>query len=215
MNYAPEVLRDPIPHERLRGRTVVHLARYGVRAVARYEQVGRPSTDGKFCSSAGAGTISAGRPWRTQSVAGERSAAARCYRGVVCSALATELKELRPHFEANGRGLVDSWSRVERLTRPRTRVSVEVFPDAVGIDDAGREHLLLCGDMAHCALVAQRAAAGRPCRRLNPSLPILAVSAEEMHCGHTDWGRFMRRMPARYPSQMPALLVRSLLTASR
>jgi hypothetical protein len=147
--YAPEVLRDPYPlHERLReAGPVVHLARYGVWAVARYEQV-RATLNRweEFCSSAGAGLANfrKERPWRTPSLLLENDPPPHAhYRGVVTAALSRQaLKELRPNFEAVPERLVDELvarRTFDAATDLAREFPLRVFPDAVGIDDAGRE----------------------------------------------------------------------------
>src|SRR6516225_1342986 len=71
--FCQEFFEDPFPaHEELReSGPVVHLSRYGVWAVARYDEVHRVLNDWQtFCSSRGAGLtdFAKEKPWRPPSL---------------------------------------------------------------------------------------------------------------------------------------------------
>jgi len=223
--YAPDVLRDPYPlHERLReAGPVVHLARYGVWAVARYEQV-RATLNRweEFCSSAGAGLANfrKERPWRTPSLLLENDPPPHAhYRGVVTAALSRQaLKELRPHFEAAAERLVDELVARETFdaaTDLAREFPLRVFPDAVGIDDAGREHLLLYGDMAFNAFGPRNELLQDAMSKAEPVIAYIGGKCrKDALRPHGLGSRIYEAADAGKVSEADAaLLVRSLLTA--
>ncbi|WP_432534389.1 cytochrome P450 [Kineococcus arenarius] len=159
--FALDTLADPNPlHEALReAGPVVHLSRYGVYALARYEEVHTALVDWQsFCSSAGVGlsNFRHEEPWRPPSLLLEadppRHDAPRVVLEKVLSPRA--LRRLRERWVADAHDLVD-----DLLSRPATTrggfeaareiaqaFPLRVFPDAVGLPAEGRENLLPYGD---------------------------------------------------------------------
>lgn len=223
--YALENLRDPYPlYERLReAGPVVHLPRHGVWAMARYEQVkstlNRPE---QFCSSAGAGLTNfrKERPWRTPSLLLENDPPAHShYRGIITTVLSRQvLKELRPRFEAVAEPLIDdlvSRGAFDAVTDLAQVFPLKVFPDAVGVDEAAREHLLLYGDMAFNAFGPRNDLLSESMKKVEPVVAYIGSRCQRSALRPDGLGsRIFDAVDAGKVSEADAsLLVRSLLTA--
>jgi cytochrome P450 len=150
--FSAEFFEDPHPvHEKLReAGPVVWLSRYSVYAVARYAEVKAVLDDPTtFCSSRGVGLSDFGRetPWRPKSLILEADppehTRVRTALNRVLSLGVT--RKLQSAFQAAADALVD-----ELITRGRfdgirdlaEAFPMSVFPDALGIKEEGREHLL-------------------------------------------------------------------------
>ncbi len=155
--YADETLNNPYPHyEALRELgPVVHLQRYGAYAIARHAEIDAVLRDhASFCSSAGVGLANfhTEEPWRKPSLILEADPPMHGRtRKVVAGLLApASINKLRPTFEREAELLVDrvlergSFDAVRELC---AAYPLKVFADAVGVPEAGREHLLPYGDM--------------------------------------------------------------------
>jgi len=223
--YSPGWLRDPYPfHEMLReAGPIVRLTKYGVWALARYEHV-RSTLNGwkVFCSSAGVGlaNFNEERPWRTPSLLLETDPPIHTrYRDIITRVLSRQsLKTLRPHFEAEAEKLIDhlasrgSFDAVRDLARV---FPLKVFPDAVGVDDNAREHLLLYGDMAFNAFGPRNALLEEAMKKVEPVGAYVAArcrrdALQEDRFGHQI---FQEVDSGKVTEADASLLVRSLLTA--
>jgi cytochrome P450 len=156
--FADDFLRDPFAfHEELREvGPVVWLERYGVWAMARYDEVHDALRDwGTFCSSAGVGLsdFRKEKPWRPPSLLLEadppehsraRKAAARALSPRTVRALradfAREAADLVSELVA--RGSVDGVRDIAQS------FPLRVFPLAVGLTSGGGDQLLAYGNMA-------------------------------------------------------------------
>ena len=224
--FAHDVLEDPLPlHQALReAGPVVHLRRYDVFAVARYEQVRAAAVDWQHLES-GAGVGLANhrteQPWRPPSVLLEadppRHDAPRRVLGKVLGQRA--LHRLRERWVADAERLVEEVlagpAEVDAVRDVAQVFPLRVFPDAVGIGPHGREHLLPYGDHAFNAFGPPNdlVAAGEPrvaelsgwvgeqCRR---------EALADGGFGAAIWAAADRGEIT--PEQAP-LMVRSLLTA--
>ncbi|MEW2357097.1 cytochrome P450 [Spirillospora sp. NPDC029432] len=156
--FAAEVLRDPLPLQAaLRDAgPVVHLSRYGVYALARYEHVHAALTDWQsFQSGAGVGLANFRyeEPWRPPSLLLEADPPRHdAPRAVLAGILGPRaLRRLRDAWFAEAEELVDrvladrSFDAVPALAQA---FPLRVFPDAVGLPREGRENLLPYGDHA-------------------------------------------------------------------
>ncbi|TDC44680.1 cytochrome P450 [Actinomadura sp. KC345] len=171
--FAADVLRDPLPmqHDLREAGPVVHLSRYDVYALARYEQVHAALTDWQSLQSAagvGMANFRFEEPWRPPSLLLEADPplhdAPRAVLGKVLGPRA--LRRLRDAWFADAEELVDqvlaepSFDAVPALAQA---FPLRVFPDAVGLPQEGRENLLPYGDHAfnafgpHNELVAKGA----------------------------------------------------------
>jgi 4-methoxybenzoate monooxygenase (O-demethylating) len=157
--FDPEVLLDPEPlHRALReAGPVVYLSRYGVHALARYEQVHAALVDWQhFESGAGVGLANFRheKSWRPPSVLLEadpprHDAPRRVLREILAPAA---LRRLRTTWAAIAEELVDQvlaeGTEFDAFTALAEAFPLRAFPDAVGLGPDGRENLLPYGAMA-------------------------------------------------------------------
>jgi cytochrome P450 len=223
--FAPQTLEDPEPlhHALLAAGPVVHLTRYDVYGLARYEQVHAALTDWQsFPSGAGVGLsdFRKEKPWRPPSLLLEADPPRHdAPRAVLVKILgARALRRLRDRWFAEAEDLVDkvlAEPEFDAVPALAQAFPLRVFPDAVGLPPDGREHLLPYGDHAFNAFgpVNDLVAKGQPrvaelsawvnaqCRReaLSPDGFGAQIWAAADHGDLT-------------PEQAP-LVVRSLLTA--
>lgn len=155
--FGPEVLEDPLPfHADLRDAgPVVHLSRYDVYAMGRYEHVHAALRDWQgFQSGAGVGlsNFRTEPPWRPPSLLLESDPPRHdAPRHVLAGILAPrELRRLRERWSAVADELVDALlaagDEFDAVPALAEAFPLRVFPDAVGIPDEGRENLLPYGD---------------------------------------------------------------------
>ncbi|MFC0452820.1 cytochrome P450 [Rhodococcus jostii] len=157
--FALDVLEDPLPFQAdLRDAgPVVYLQRYDVFALGRYEQVHTALTDWQaFQSAAGVGlsNFRYETPWRPPSILLEADPphhdAPRAVLGKILGPRA--LQKLRASWVRDAEVLVDqllaNTTEFDAVTDLAAAFPLRVFPDAVGIPDAGRENLLPYGDHA-------------------------------------------------------------------
>ena len=154
--FSDEVLADPHPfHRDLRDAgSVVHLERYDVYAMGRYAEVHAALVDWqRFESGAGVGisNFRTETPWRPPSLLLETDPPRHdAPRHVLEPILAPRaLRRLRDSWEAAAVELVDQLlerGTIDAVTDIAEAFPLRVFPDAVGIQQEGREHLLPYGD---------------------------------------------------------------------
>ncbi|XVQ06568.1 cytochrome P450 [Spirillospora sp. CA-255316] len=156
--FAADVLENPLPlHARLReAGPVVHLSRYDVYALARYEHVHTALTDWQALQS-GAGVGLANfryeKPWRPPSLLLEADPPLHdAPRAVLSKILGPRaLRRLRDAWFADAEVLVDQVladTSFDAVTALAQAFPLRVFPDAVGLGRDGRENLLPYGDHA-------------------------------------------------------------------
>jgi len=150
-------LHDPYPHHQAlrEAGPVVWLEQYGIWTMARHEQVRDALTDHEtYCSSAGVGLSDFRKepPWRPPSIILEADPPLHTRTRAVLTRILSPgaIKVLREMFEREAEILV------ARLVESREFDGVadlaeayplNVFPNAVGISDEGRENLLPYGSM--------------------------------------------------------------------
>lgn len=155
--FSAENLEDPLPFQAaLRDLgPVVLLERYGVYALARFDEVHAALRDWEaFQSGAGVGISDFRRekPWRPPSVLLEADPPAHdAPRAVLQRLLSPKvLARLTEEWERDAEKLVDevlTGEVVDAIPALAEAFPLRVFPDAVGIPDAGRENLLPYGDL--------------------------------------------------------------------
>ncbi|GAA4916452.1 cytochrome P450 [Nonomuraea thailandensis] len=172
--FAPETLEDPEPlhHALLAAGPVVHLPRYDVYALARYEHVHAALTDWQsFPSGAGVGLSDFRRekPWRPPSLLLEADPPRHdAPRAVLVKILGPRaLRKLRDRWFAEAAELVDkvlAEPEFDAVPALAQAFPLRVFPDAVGLPPGGRENLLPYGDHAFNAFgpVNDLVAKGQP-----------------------------------------------------
>lgn len=155
--FGLDTLEDPLPFQSdLRDAgPVVYLDRYDVFAMGRYEQVHAALTDWQgFQSAAGVGlsNFRYEKPWRPPSLLLEADPPHHdAPRAVLSKVLGPRaLQKLRASWLMDAEVLVDqlleSGTEFDAVTRLAAAFPLRVFPDAVGIPEAGRENLLPYGD---------------------------------------------------------------------
>jgi cytochrome P450 len=150
--FAIEFFENPFPtHEALReAGPLVHLDKWNVYAVARYAEVHLVLNDPlTFCSSRGVGLsdFAKEKPWRPPSLILEADPPAHTRTRAVLSRVLSPavMKQIRDGFAAAAEAKVDellakgSFDAVADLAEA---YPLSVFPDAVGLKQEGREHLL-------------------------------------------------------------------------
>jgi cytochrome P450 len=150
--FAIEFFENPYPaQEALReAGPVVHLDKWNVYAVARYAEVYAVLNDPlTFCSSRGVGLtdFAKEKPWRPPSLVLEADPPAhRRTRAVLNRALSPAvMKQIRYTFAAAAEAKVDKLlakGRFDAVADLAEAYPLSVFPDAVGLKQEGREHLL-------------------------------------------------------------------------
>jgi cytochrome P450 len=153
--FALESLADPVPWQtRLREQApVLRLSRYGAYVVTRHADVKAVLRNwAEFESSAGTGLQNYRKEpsWRPRSLLLETDPPEHTsYRGAVNPLLLPKaLQHLRPALDAAAHALLDRLlpgERVDVVTELAEPYVVQVFGDAVGIGDEGRENLLPYG----------------------------------------------------------------------
>lgn len=157
--FSYDVLEDPLPFQadlREAG-PVVYLERYDVYAMARYEEVHAALTDWQtFQSAAGVGlsNFRYEKPWRPPSLLLEADPPHHdAPRAILSKILGPrELRRLSESWATDAEELVDNLlakgTEFDAVTDLAAAFPLRVFPDAVGIPQEGREHLLPYGDHA-------------------------------------------------------------------
>ncbi|MGW7265078.1 cytochrome P450 [Streptomyces sp. NPDC054842] len=158
--FAAEHLDNPEPlHRALReAGPVVHLSRYGVHALARYQEVRTALVDWQsFQSAAGVGLADFRRekPWRAPSLLLEadpphHDAPRRVLREILAPPVLRGLRETwqRAADELVETVLAERGTRFDAFEALAAAFPLRVFPDAVGLGPDGRENLLPYGNMA-------------------------------------------------------------------
>ncbi|MEB3371689.1 cytochrome P450 [Saccharopolyspora mangrovi] len=223
--FSTEVLADPLPWQswlREAG-PLVRLARYDAHVMGRYDEVRAALADWqRFQSAAGVGVANflTEEPWRPPSLLLEADPPHHdAPRAVLSRILGPRaLRRLRQAWFADAEALVDevvSEGELDAVTDLAQVFPLRVFPDAVGLGERGREHLLPYGDFAFNAFgphndLVQRgtegigehsAWVGEQCRR---------ESLAPGGFGAAIWAAADRGELTREQAQ---LVVRSLLTA--
>ncbi|UZG55085.1 cytochrome P450 [Rhodococcus opacus] len=155
--FALDVLENPLQlQEDLReAGPVVYLERYGVYAMGRYEQVHTALTDWQgFQSAAGVGlsNFRYENPWRPPSLLLEADPPHHDAPRLVLSRILgpRTLQKLRSSWLTDAEALVDQvllrGTEFDAAADLAAAFPLRVFPDAVGLPDAGRENLLPYGD---------------------------------------------------------------------
>ena len=150
--FAIEFFENPYPTQQAlrEAGPVVHLDKWNVYAVARYAEVYAVLNDPlTFCSSRGVGLsdFAKEKPWRPPSLILEADPPAHTRtRAVLTRVLSPAvMKQIRENFAAAAEAKVDellareSFDAVADLAEA---YPLSVFPDAVGLKQEGREHLL-------------------------------------------------------------------------
>ncbi|HZZ45786.1 MAG TPA: cytochrome P450 [Pseudonocardia sp.] len=155
--FGPEVLEDPLPfHQRLReAGPVVFLSRYRIYGMGRYAEVLEALRNWQgFESGAGVGlsNFRTEKPWRPPSLLLEADPPRHDAPRRVLAALLSprRLRGLRAAWRQAAEELVDrvlaAGPEFDAVPALAEAFPLRVFPDAVGLGEEGREHLLPYGN---------------------------------------------------------------------
>ena len=159
--FSEEFLANPYPdHERMReAGPVVWLAKYGIYATARHEQVRAVLSDHvNYISSAGVGIANFNKeaPFRPKSLILEADPPHHAKsRNILARILSPRvIPQFREDFAKAADVMLDALlasaaagNAVDGIKALAEPYPLKVFPDAVGLEEIGRENLLLYGDM--------------------------------------------------------------------
>ena len=203
--------------------SVVYLDKWSVYGVARYEQVYAVLNDPQtFCSSRGVGLsdFKKEKPWRPPSLILEADPPAHTRTRAVLSKVLSPavMKQIRDRFAAAADARVDELlerRQIDAIPDLAEAYPLSVFPDAMGLREEGREHLL-----AYAGVVFNAFGPPNELRRtaIERSAPHQAYVAEQCQRKNLAPGGFGACIHAFSdtgeitPDEAP-LLVRSLLSA--
>ena len=159
--FSDEFLTDPYAdHERMRAAgPVVWLTKYGIYATARHEEVRAVLNDHQtFISSAGVGLANFHKeePFRPKSLILEADPPDHTRARTVLARILSPktVMQIRENFQKEADVLLDrvvakaaKEGVVDGVTELSEVYPLKVFPDAVGLEEKGRENLLLYGNM--------------------------------------------------------------------
>jgi len=150
--FAIEFFENPYPAQQAlrEAGPVVHLDNWNVYAVARYAEVHAVLNDPlTFCSSRGVGLsdFAKEKPWRPPSLILEADPPAHTRTRAVLSRVLSPavMKQIRDGFVAAAEAEVDALlarGSFDAIADLAEAYPLSVFPDAVGVKQQGREHLL-------------------------------------------------------------------------
>ncbi|MBU4466340.1 MAG: cytochrome P450, partial [Actinobacteria bacterium] len=221
-----DFLRDPLPaHALMRDAgPVVLLEKYGVYAMARYDEVHAALVDWQsFQSAAGVGLANfrVEEPWRPPSVLLEadppRHDAPRAVVEPLISGRA--LRHLEERWRGDAATVVDELlargDEFDAVTDLAEVFPLRVFPDAVGIGTEGRENLLPYGDFAFNAFGPQNALVTAAAPHMAPVMGWIGEQCQRENLTAGGFGAQIWAAADRgeITEQYAPMIVRSLLTA--
>lgn len=216
---------DPFPaHHALReAGPVVRLPAIGAWAVARYAETHGVLNDwATFCSSRGVGLADFARetPWRPPSLVLERDPPEHTRARSVLSRVLSPatMKTLRARIaEAAARLVEDLAARrqVDGIRDIAQAFPLSVFPDAMGLRQEGREHLLPYASLAFNAFGPDNALRRKALAEAGPHVAWVTEQCrrENLVPGGLGWQVHEAADRGEITAEEAVLLVRSLLTA--
>ncbi|OWJ77896.1 cytochrome P450 [Haematobacter genomosp. 1] len=212
---AQEALREAGP--------LVWLSRYGIYAVARYEEVHAVLNDWQtFCSSRGVGLSDFARekPWRPPSLVletdpPEHDRARAVLQRVLSPVVMRRLKE--DFAAAADRLVADLVARggIDGISDLAEAFPLSVFPDAVGLCREGREHLLPYAGLAFNAFGPDNRLRREALERAAPHVAWVTEQCRRENLSPDGFGAAVHAAvdTGEITSEEAVLLCRSLLTA--
>lgn len=223
--FSPDYFENPYPfHAELRALgPVVWLEKWGVWAVARYEQVQAVLSDWRtYCSGAGVGIVNEKKEggWRKPSALLETDppehTANRAIVGRILSPAA--LRALRSTFEKEAEILVDrivDAGAIEGMSEFAEAFPMKVFADAVGVPVEGRHHLIPWGNMVFNGMGPRNALFDRAMANAREVTQWITMACQRDNLSEDGLGRQVYRHvdAGEIEEDHAALLVRSFLSA--
>lgn len=216
---------DPFPaHERLReAGPVVFLPAINSFAVARHAEVTSVLKDhASFCSSRGVGLADFARetPWRPPSLVLERDPPEHTkYRRILDRVLGpAAVKALRPRMQEQADALVRralAKREVDGVADLAEAFPAAIFPDAMGLPEEGRDHLLAYASLAFNAFGPDNEFRRKALAEAGPHVAWVTERCRREHLREGGIGRAIHDAADRgeCAPEEAVLLVRSLLTA--
>jgi cytochrome P450 len=223
--FAIEFFENPFPtHEALReAGPVVHLDKWNVYAVARYAEVHAVLNDPlTFCSSRGVGLsdFAKEKPWRPPSLILEADPPAHTRTRAVLSRVLSPavMKQIRNRFVAAAEVKIDELlakGSVDAVADLAEAYPLSVFPDAVGLKQEGREHLLPYAGVVFNAFGPPNELRQTAIERSQPHQAYVQEQCQRDNLAHGGFGACIHaRVDAGDITAAEApMLVRSLLSA--
>jgi cytochrome P450 len=223
--FAIDFFEDPYPaqHRLREAGPVVYLDRWNVFGVARHKEVHAVLHDPlTFCSSRGAGLsdFAKEKPWRPPSLILEADPPAHTRPRAVLSKVLSPaaMKEIRDRFAAAAEAKIDELLQrrsFDAIADLAETYPLSVFPDAMGLKQEGREHLLPYAGVVFNAFGPPNALRQTAIER---SAPHQAYVAEQCQRHNLAPGGFGARVhdfvdAGELKAEEAPLLVRSLLSA--
>ena len=222
--FSIEFFEDPYPtHELLReAGPLVYLDKWTVFGVARYAEVYAVLNDPvTFCSSRGVGLsdFAKEKPWRPPSLILEADPPAHTRtRAVLSQVLSpTVMKQIRDRFAAAAVAKVDELlarGSFDAIADLAEAYPLSVFPDAMGLKQEGREHLLPYAGWSSTRSARRTSSPGCD-RALGAASGLCRRTVPAPQSGaRRVWRQYPRACRLRrYHRREAPLLVRSLLSA--
>src|SRR5246500_2744047 len=223
--FAMNFFADPYPtHEVLReAGPVVYLDKWNVYGVARYAEVHAVLNDpATFCSSRGVGLSDFKKetPWRPPSLILEADPPAHTRtRAVLAKVLSpTVMKQMRNRFAAAAEAKVDELLQrrdIDAIPDLAEAYPLSVFPDAMGLQQEGREHLLSYAGVVFNAFGPPNDLRQAAIERSAPHQAYVAEQCQRTNLAPGGFGASVHAFSDTgeiTPDEAP-LLVRSLLSA--
>lgn len=223
--FSTEFFEDPHRiHEALReAGPVVWLSRWGVHAVARYAEVHAVLNDpATFCSGRGVGLSDFARetPWRPKSLILEADPPEHGRtRAVLARVLSPGvMKTLRERFRVAAEALTEDLlarRSLDAVSDLAEAFPLSVFPDAVGLQREGREHLLPYAGLAFNAFGPPNELRRRALETAAPHVDWVMAQCQRQNLAPGGFGAAIHEAADRgeITHDEAPLLVRSLLTA--
>lgn len=224
--YSAEHLTDPYPmHQALReAGPVVRLTPYPTLvACARHEQVHAVLNDHEnFISGAGVGLTNFNQetPFRPKSLILEADPPLHTRTRAVLSRILSPktVTQIRATFAAGADQLVErcvaqgTIDGIHDLAQP---YPLKVFPDAVGVEEGGRENLLLYGDMIFNSMGPRNELLAKSAARVGPVTDWIMTHCQREHLRPGGFGDqiYQAADAGEIGAEQAPLLVRSFLSA--
>ena len=224
--YAHEHLLDPYPmHRRLReAGPVVRLTSYpSLVACARHEQVHAVLNDHvHFISGAGVGlsNFNLEAPFRPKSLILEADPPLHTQTRTVLSRILSPkaVTQIRAGFAAEAEALVErcvAKGEIDGIHDLAQVYPLKVFPDAVGVEDDGRENLLVYGDLIFNSMGPRNALLAKAAERMGPVTQWIMDHCRREHLRPGGFGDqiYQAADAGEISHEQAPLLVRSFLSA--
>jgi 4-methoxybenzoate monooxygenase (O-demethylating) len=223
--FAISFFEDPYPaQEALReAGPVVFLDKWNVYGVARYDEVHAVLNDPQtFCSSRGVGLsdFKKEKPWRPPSLILEADPPAHTRTRAVLSKVLSPavMKQIRDRFAVAAEAKIDELLQrrtIDAISDLAEAYPLSVFPDAVGLSQQGRDHLLPYAGVVFNAFGPPNELRQTAIERSAPHQAWVAEQCQRQNLAPGGFGACVHALSdsGDIRADEAALLVRSLLSA--